>query len=321
MRPWLALILLIGPCRGISQGQVSWGDERPIVGTVLGDQHTLRFSSLGVEAWSGGKRAAGLEQWDMECRFSDRQGTTPGPDCFVARVPVDERTTSQGSATAPGRRLVARTSDGSLRFGRIDWASGVVEFQLGTAPGAMRCLMTVRVKDGTISLERFRGTPAVPDQSPARVSPLEWRVAEYDRPLAGSRVLKGMHSDDDRRWNEMIRTLGTADRQQWEAMRQSPDRERAFGRADVDIYLNELLEQELATDPDTAFVARLRDDLPEEAGDHERLKAVNERAARRLHESWARSFDGWLHRHGMSPAGRERILALLRAAWNLQPAR
>lgn len=171
--------------------------------------------SLGLEWWEDGRKSNIFESWHLTCGEEGRQLW-----CAL------ERRVFLLSAKAVGTVVMVRrhlTSDGSVMVRRLDWAKGIVSFDVIEPPStvgtAMPVVMHLKPMFAGRSLLRvvsFQATRIAYKPSAAGLVSEEWRLPEYSYTLNVPIALRGRKSTDEKAREDFMKRLNAADRQVFE---------------------------------------------------------------------------------------------------------
>lgn len=218
--PWIS-----DPRKGEDFNPFDTGDrESPFNISIIFNKENgsgqLRILNLGIERWEDGKRSDTMwERWELTCGDQGKSQATSGIGiyCKLERLIVMRGFSIDSSIVGIEANS---TEDGTLKVNRIDWKSGVLDFDLigGRAPIQCEVRFESKKPDGrllslrAISVVR---TTLLPDNTLVN---MEYRAAPYSFVLNVPLEMHGLKTAKQGKWDELIESLSTADRDAWKEL-------------------------------------------------------------------------------------------------------
>jgi len=277
---------------------IDWGDK-PTVGTIIKNGPRTEYlvtMKFGVEGHVLGETATVTNPihsvLDLLCSSA---GTDGKPWCIVKWVDVD-CLMDPGSPCDPVDEN--STFEENLDLTRTDWERGELNIEL-LEPDKTKTHVYVRLKyeDSLILLQSFRAYSDARHVLKEPLPPIKWEIPSYTYSLRAPVKLRGMLSEGQKQWNDLIETLSNQDQATWQAIKSDPKRRPSFGR-------------------DTKqFLERLKKDIPDiervEQGKREPTPAENKVLDNVVAEEATRKLSEWFANSGFSTEGQKKVTDFL----------
>ena len=179
--------------------------------TESGVEYSLIFN-FGLEQWENKKRSENLfHQWYLSCTYPDsvtRQLTT------WCSIETDTFWISGEETIVHKENLY--TSNGTLKLISVDWERGVLDFSMmhenkTTTEVKIRMI----IKDKFIYLNSFEAFAIARGVFSDSLSPIEFRIPQYTYSLDMPIKIRGLRSENDKKWDDLFSSLSNADQQAW----------------------------------------------------------------------------------------------------------
>lgn len=300
-------ILICGASCGVALAMsdegtiIDWGDK-PTVGTISkkgAKNEYLLTMKFGVEGCVLGEESNSNNPdhsvlW-LNCSSSGSDGN---PWCELKWVYVD---CLIDPASPYDCSFEYSTFEENLDLSKTHWETGELNLELIEPGSSSRTRVYVRLKyeNSLIRLESFRGysdprhIPVLKETLP----PIEYKIPPYTYALGTPVKLRGMLSESQKQWDDLIKSLSKQDQSTWEAMKRNSKRRPDLGPDTKS--LEERLNREI---PDFEGVAQGKR-KPTPAEDKILDRVVAEEAMRWLGE--------WVATSGFSREAQGKVMAFL----------
>jgi hypothetical protein len=210
---------------------IGWGDSKPLAGwtTRKGDTREYQIlSSFGVEVWEGSKRSIQNQRWTVNCRFPDYQGKLK-TYCSVQVLSIYPWADRDSLPSVDEYSTV----DGNLEITDINWEKGQLDFDmLDPNKDRIHVFITLGTREKTdqIFLESFKASITVRQVPSGEVTTYEFKVPDYTYTLQLPLEMRGMATQGEKQWDDMIKTLSKEDQLAWAKLKaKGPEGLKMFG--------------------------------------------------------------------------------------------
>ena len=139
----------------------------------------------------------------------------------MKRTILDRSLEDRGGGTIIGQRS-HYAADGTLKFVYVDWEAGKLDLQLTLDDRTtIEVKLRLQYRDNTIYLKDFQAIGIARGQFSDTMEAIEYRIPEYTYTLDIPVQMKGLKSEDDKKRDEMLRSLTEEDRLILEKMQSS----------------------------------------------------------------------------------------------------
>ena len=247
--------VLIAAIQAHSQSFIQATREMPAAGFVRGgDTKEYRLSlHIGLEQWEGEKKSRIHYQiWHLSCTNplpsytpSNRFDTFCHLERTFFRLWALDETTKPNSTLFPSTVAVIdhSMSDDTLKIRRVNWEQGILELSAmhtgAFDPEGSKIDISIRLKyigigsgpenHSTIFLRSLKAIDiAYGVMSDGTVAALEYRVPEYSYMLEAPFKIKGFKSREQKKRDDLARSLNDEDRLKWRVFMDGPEMSQAW---------------------------------------------------------------------------------------------
>lgn len=187
-------------------------------------RHLVEISNLGIEMWINGRRLDHApDQWRIEIDDGKqgRPGLVPWEQAPWANIRRISFYGHKGFPAVVGFNY--STEDETIRFKRLDWDKGEIEFEFGPPKETMiPCEIKIQKWGASYWLTNLKSafTRKYLVGEPERI---EYRVTDYSYVLDAPFKMEGMQSAETRQWDEMLKRFSSSDKKAWEAFKPKRD--------------------------------------------------------------------------------------------------
>jgi hypothetical protein len=204
----------------LSASLVNAEELGPYIGFYNGKGESAKYTimcSFGVEQWEDNKQSTfRYQQWHFTVSYPDVVTKQRSTSCVLERTVFDglDRNTALGAIVAS--RMHSQT-DGTLKLHRVDWKKGILDFtivfdDMSTA----EIMLRMKYKDGAIYLESFKAAGIARGILSDTIRPIEYRIPKYTYTLNVPIKMQGLHSEEDKKRDDMLSTMSKEDQIAWE---------------------------------------------------------------------------------------------------------
>ena len=196
---------------------LSWAkrDSSPYIGFIkqgTNPEYHVSFNS-GIEQWEDQKRSTHrYQQWTLSCSYLESITNRDQTYCSLERMVLDDhRPTSPGVVVSTHNHS---TLDGTLQILRADWNDGKLDFNFTYTDGSTaEVLIRMKYRGDIIYLESFKALGVARGIFSDSMVTIEYKIPEYTYILNVPIEMRGLKSEEDKKWDDMVKTLKKEDQQ------------------------------------------------------------------------------------------------------------
>jgi hypothetical protein len=222
-KSWLLLTGCIFFCALVLSTSMVYAEQLgPFIGTYKGKGASAEYDLMfrfGIEQWEGDKKSSfRYQQWSIQASFPEPSTKKRVTWCNLERVIIDKWGKEMG-----GPIIATRThspTDGTLKFQHVNWEKGILDFSIVLDDlSTIEMMLRMTLKDGTIYLKSFKAVGIARGFLSDTMTAIEYRIPKYTYTLDVPVEMKGLRSEDDKKWDDMLGTLSKEDQIAWEKFR------------------------------------------------------------------------------------------------------
>ncbi|MFQ5818225.1 MAG: hypothetical protein ACE5H2_09775 [Terriglobia bacterium] len=226
----LVIILASGSTSSLAQEPKKPWVDLPYLGFISKDNppHYQIIFDFAIEQWENGKRTTHRYQlWYLTCEYPptwywQRKNQT---HCTLERTVIDRWDRPDIGLQSVVTVHRHDTDDGTLVLRQVDWEKRILDFgvvyPLDPTPTEVR--IRLKYNDNNIFLDSFEAMTIhrglFPDM---KMSVIEYKIPEYTYAMEVPIQMKGYKSEEGKRLDEVIASLGENDRRIWSRLKEDP---------------------------------------------------------------------------------------------------